>query len=166
MAVAANRSAEALPQLEQVCRADPRDADAWFGSPPPTRRWALFEQAADAHRQVIALKPDYADAHYYLGNTDLALGCGLAAIASFEQATRLRPDYLGRHTSISALLELQKNWAAAETSFREALRLDPKNAERHYSLGNILQLQDKLRRRPILPPSAGTASATRRYPFK
>jgi tetratricopeptide (TPR) repeat protein len=135
---------EALPLLEQVCRADRRDTDARFMLAAAYQKLGAFEQAADVYRQVIALKPDYADAHYYLGNACLALGNGPAAIASFEQAIRLRPEYLEAHVNLGALLDLQHNFAAAETSFCHALRLDPKNAELHYSLGNVLQSQDQL----------------------
>lgn len=136
--------AEAKPLLEQVCRTDPHDAEAWFMLAAAHQKLGTFEQAAEAYRRVIALKPDYADAHYYLGNTCLALGNGPAASASFEQAIRLRPDYIEAHINLGAVLELRKNHAAAEASFREALRLDPQNAERHYSLGNVLQLQEKI----------------------
>ena len=139
-----NRPGEALPLLEQVCRTNRHDADAWFMLAAVHQKLGTFEQAAEAYRRVIALKPDYVDAHYYLGNTCLALGNGPAAIASFEQATRLRPDYLEAHINLGAVLELRKDYAAAEASFREALRLDPQNAERHYSLGNVLQLQEKI----------------------
>ena len=135
---------QALPLLDQVCRTDRRDAEAWFLLAAAHQELGNFAQAADAYRRVIALDPGHIEAHFYLGNTCLALGNGPAAIASFEQATRLRPDYLEAHINLGAVLELRKNYAAAEASFREALRLDPQNAERHYSLGNVLQLQEKI----------------------
>ena len=92
---------------------------------------------------VIALDPGHIEAHFYLGNTCLALGDGPGAVAAFRDTVHLQPDHRRAHVNLGALLELQHDHAAAEASFREALRLEPRNAELHYSLGNVLQAQDR-----------------------
>ncbi len=134
-----NQPTEAIPLLEQACRADRRDAEAWFMLAAAHQKLGAFAPAADAYRQSIALQPRNAEAHYYLGNTCLTLGDAPGAIEAYRQAVRLRPDYIEAHINLGAVFELQKNPAAAEACFREALRLDPRNAELHYSLGNALQ---------------------------
>ena len=138
-----NQPGEALPLLEQVCRTDRRDTEAWFLLAAAHQELGNIAQAADAYRQVIALDPCHIDAHFYLGNTCLTLGDGPGAVAAFRETVRLQPDYRQAHVNLGALLELQHNYAAAEKSFREALRLEPRDAELHYNLGNVLQAQDR-----------------------
>ncbi|TAM45251.1 MAG: tetratricopeptide repeat protein [Gammaproteobacteria bacterium] len=138
-----NQPAEAIPLLEQACRADRRDAEAWFMLAAAHQKLGAFAPATEAYRQSITLRPDNAEAHYYLGNTCMALGDAPGAIDAFRHAIRLRPNYLEAHINLGALLELQKNHAAAESCYREALRLEPRNAERHYNLGNALQSQER-----------------------
>lgn len=138
-----NQPGEALPLLEQVCRTDRRDTEAWFLLAAAHQELGNIAQAADAYRQVIALDPGHIDAHFYLGNTCLALGDGPGAVAAFRETVRLHPGHRQAHVNLGALLELQHNYAAAEKSFREALRLEPRNGELHYNLGNVLQAQDR-----------------------
>ncbi len=138
-----NQPAEAIPLLEQTCRADRRDADAWFMLGAARQKLGAFALAADAYRQSIALRPDNAETCYYLGNTCLALGDASGAIEAFRQAITLRPDYPEAHINLGALYELQKNHPAAESCYREALRLEPRNADLRYNLGNVLQSQER-----------------------
>ncbi len=138
-----NQPAEAVRLLEQACRTDRRDAEAWYMLAAAHQKLGAFAPAAEAYRQSIALRPDNAEAHYYLGNACMALGDAPGAIEAFREAMRLRPAYLEARVNLGALLELQKNYAAAESCFREALLLEPRNAELHYNLGNILQSQER-----------------------
>ena len=134
---------EAKPLLEQVCRADRRDAEAWYLLAAVNQKLGVFEQAADAYCQVITLEPRHAEAHYYLGNARMALGDGEGAIAAFQQAVALRSDYLEAHVNLGALRELRKDFPGAEKNLREALRLDPHSTELYFRLGNVLQSQKK-----------------------
>jgi tetratricopeptide (TPR) repeat protein len=138
-----NQPAEAIPLLEQACRTDRRDAEVWFMLAAAHQKLGAFAPAAEAYRQIIALRPDYAEAYYHLGNTCMALGDAPGAIEAFRQAIRLRPDYLEAHVNLGALFELQKNHVASESYYRDALRLAPQNAELHYNLGNTLQSQER-----------------------
>jgi len=57
--------------------------------------------AAEAHlRQVIELRPDVADGHFFLGNTLLEKGAPGPAAECFERAIALRPGYLDAHNKL------------------------------------------------------------------
>jgi tetratricopeptide (TPR) repeat protein len=51
------------------------------------------------------LKPDYAEAHYNLGNTLQELGRLDEALASYTQAIALKPDFADAHLNLCELLE-------------------------------------------------------------
>ena len=55
------------------------------------------EEAADYHRQAIALKPDFAEAHYNLGVALQDQGRFDEALASYDKSIALRPDSVDSH---------------------------------------------------------------------
>jgi len=57
--------------------------------------------AAESHlRQVIELRSDVADGHFFLGNALLEKGAPAAAAECFERAIALRPGYLEAHNKL------------------------------------------------------------------
>ncbi len=73
-----------------------------------------MDGAIPSHREAIRLKPDYAEAHFNLGNALTAKGDPDGAIASFRAAIRLEPDYAEAHCNLGQTL-------ARQGHFREAL---------------------------------------------
>ena len=67
----------------------------------------ILQEIVDAEAssaQAIALKPDFAEAHYNLGNTLEELGRLEEAEASYAQAIELKPDYAEAHSNLGKLL--------------------------------------------------------------
>jgi tetratricopeptide (TPR) repeat protein len=60
-----------------------------------------LDEAEASHRQAIALKPDYAEAHSNLGNTLKELGKLDEAEASYGQAIALKPDLAEAHHNLA-----------------------------------------------------------------
>lgn len=54
---------------------------------------AMRDRAHQLLEQAIALRPDYAQAHYILGEWNIAFGSRPAAIRQFKIALNLRPDW-------------------------------------------------------------------------
>ena len=50
------------------------------------------EKAIEAFKQAIRIKPDYAEAHYWLGHCYSDLGLHREALEAFKQAVRIEPD--------------------------------------------------------------------------
>jgi cytochrome c-type biogenesis protein CcmH/NrfG len=51
----------------------------------------------------VALKPDYAEAHYSLAQTYGRLGRNADALREFEETLRLRPDNAALRAKVAAL---------------------------------------------------------------
>lgn len=59
-----------------------------------------LNQAVTQFEEAVRLKPDYAEAHYNLGNALNSLGRTPEAVAQFNEAVRLRPDYVVAHYNL------------------------------------------------------------------
>ena len=88
----------------------------------------------------IALNPDFAKAHYNLGNTLKELGGRLDdALASYTQAIALNPDFAEAHNNLGNTLKELGRLDDALASYTQAITLNPDFAEAHNNLGNMFQ---------------------------
>src|SRR6185369_5517858 len=70
-------------------------------SPSSPRRTTI----AALRCRPLAIKPDYAEAHYNLGTALRALGRYDEALKSFDRALALQPKHSGAHNNRGAVLE-------------------------------------------------------------
>ena len=98
-----------------------------------------LEEALASHTQAIALKPDFAQAHYNLGNTLKELGRLDEALASYTKAIALKPDYEKDHYNLGNTLKELERLDEALASHTQAIALNPDYAEAHTNLGITLQ---------------------------
>jgi tetratricopeptide (TPR) repeat protein len=94
-----------------------------------------LDKAKASFTQAIALKPDYALAHYNLGNTLYELGRLEESKASYLQAIALKPDYAEAYNNLGNTLKELNRLDEAETNYTQAIALKPDFALAHYSLG-------------------------------
>jgi protein O-GlcNAc transferase len=88
----------------------------------------------------LRLDPDYADAHYNLGNALRELARPADALVAYERACALRPDWPAAHCNRGLALASQGREALAESAYRNALSLQPDHALAHNNLGLALEL--------------------------
>ncbi|HLD13221.1 MAG TPA: tetratricopeptide repeat protein [Burkholderiales bacterium] len=131
--------AAAIPLLEQVCRTDRRDAEAWFMLASARQSLGQLGESASCYLQVLALQPDNAEAHYHLGNVLNEVGKNEEAAEQYKLAIASRPGYIEAHCNLGALYEQQNEYPRALACYREALRLAPERAELHYNVGCALK---------------------------
>jgi len=95
-------------------------------------------EAATHYAEAVARKPDFAEAHYNLGNALMKLGCCGEAVAAYRRAARLRRDLLPVHVNLGNALYALGRYDEAAASYREAVRLGPDVADAHRNLGIAL----------------------------
>jgi len=94
-----------------------------------------YQEAIEAFKQAIKLKPDLAEAHYNLGLAYANLGRWKEVIETCKQAIKLKPDYAEAHNNLGvAYDELGRNQEAIE-AYKQAIKLEPDLAKAHYNLG-------------------------------
>jgi protein O-GlcNAc transferase len=87
----------------------------------------------------VALKPDYAEAHYNFGIILQKLDRLDEAEASYKQAIALKPGYAEAHNNLGITLQKLDRLDEAEASYRQGIGLKPDYAEAHSNLGNTLK---------------------------
>ena len=63
-----------------------------------------MEEAISQFQKALEIKPDYAEAHYNLGNAFLQQGRMEEAIAQFQKALTINPDYVAAQNNMAWVL--------------------------------------------------------------
>jgi len=111
--------------------------------------------------KAVLLKPDYRDAHYYLGLACLRLGDAKGAVVALEQAIALNPQQqlparlhlarayrqLGQHREAEEQIQQTQplmEFSLALSELRARLRWHPRDPDLHYRIGQLyLSLGEK-----------------------
>ena len=99
--------------------------------------------AVKSYERAIQIDPDYAKAHYNLGNAhhDLTLqGFGDLenSIKCYERSIEIDPDYAEAHNNLGNVLRDLGRLDEAKESYENALKLKSDYVEAYYSLGIIM----------------------------
>jgi serine/threonine-protein kinase len=105
---------------------------------------AILEAAAAANREAVRLRPDDANAHYFLGITLREQGKLDEATAEYRTAIRIQPDLATTHFGLGAALDRRGKLDEAIAEYRTAIRLQPDDATAYNNLGVVFGQQGKL----------------------
>jgi Flp pilus assembly protein TadD/peroxiredoxin len=100
-----------------------------------------LDQAAESFRQVIALKPDNADAYYNLGTLNLRRNNLVEANRYLQQTVRLRPKFPEAWNNLGMMAAQQGNSEEAIRDFQQSITLRPNYATAFLNLGNVYRRQ-------------------------
>jgi len=98
-----------------------------------------LEQAAESFQQVIAAKPDNADAYYNLGTLKLRSNHFDEARGYLRQTLKLEPNYPEAWNNLGMMAAQQGLLDEAVDDFQKSLALRPTYATAHLNLGNVYQ---------------------------
>jgi len=94
-----------------------------------------FGQAVNAFRAATRLNPNYADAHFHLGNLFQILRDPNQSAAAYRQAIAIQPDFAEAHANLGLLLSEVGQLDLAIASFCDAIQHKPDYADAHCNLG-------------------------------
>jgi tetratricopeptide (TPR) repeat protein len=95
-----------------------------------------YQQAIDAYRSAIRLKPDYPDANYNLGMAYSSLGQYKEAIEAYKKALRVKPDHETAYYNLGHAYSNLKKYDESIKAFRQSIRNKPDYIDAYYGLGN------------------------------
>ncbi len=103
-----------------------------------------YQEAINAYKQAIKIKPDYAEAQNNLGLVYGKLGSYQEAINTFNHTIRIKPDYADAHLNLGYALGKVANYLEAKDAYILAIRIKPDYADAHLNLAlTYLILGDK-----------------------
>jgi arylsulfatase A-like enzyme/Tfp pilus assembly protein PilF len=103
-----------------------------------------YDEAEKLCRELLRQRPDFSDAHSYLGEIAVARGEPAKSIAYFEEALRLDKERVDVHQKLANALESLGRIDEALKHQQEALRLKPEGPQVLNSYGALLAKQGKL----------------------
>ena len=111
--------------------------------------------ALDHYRRALALRENYPEVHYNLGNLLLRRGQFDDAILHYQRAIEQRPRMIDAQANLAAACAYAGRFAEAETHYRATLALDPGREQARAGLERVRQL---MREGPATGAATGPAS--------
>jgi tetratricopeptide (TPR) repeat protein len=112
--------------------------------------WQRLEQTRTALQADIASRPDWAEAHYYLGCAHHQLGEYNQAMGEYSKAIDLEPKFAPALNARSVAYVREGQWEKATADFARLVKLEPNEHMHWYGLAGLyLQGGDRERYRRI-----------------
>ncbi|MGD0077610.1 MAG: tetratricopeptide repeat protein [Sedimentisphaerales bacterium] len=138
----------ALTFFQKAKEKNPQDANAWFQLGVCFDELGRWQEAIEADKQAIKIKPGFAEAHCNLGNAYRELGRYRDAIESYKQAIRIKPDDALAHSNLGVAYGNLGRYQDEIESYKQAIRINPDYALAHSNLGvaygNLGRYQDEI----------------------
>jgi protein O-GlcNAc transferase len=138
LAAQQGRPAEALAETAGASRRA-EDADLHVAVAGALKAGGWLMAAMAALRRALALRPDYAEAAYNLGNATAARGRHDRAVIAFRRSLALRPGFLDALNNLAPSHLAEGGIAAARATLARALVLDPGHAGAWSNLAMVRQ---------------------------
>ncbi|PPR26906.1 MAG: hypothetical protein CFH38_00421 [Alphaproteobacteria bacterium MarineAlpha10_Bin1] len=135
----AGRLDEAARLCLEVTRKAPENSRAWYLLGNTRVGQKRHGDAERCYRRVLAVRPEFADAHNNLGAVLQLQEHSKRAAESFRRAIALMPDYAQAHCNLGVALRRLGRLNEAIQCQQRALEIAPDYAKAHYNLGNALK---------------------------
>jgi len=96
-----------------------------------------YEGALPYFEEAIKKKPDFAEAHYWLGWAYGMLGRHKEAIEPFKEAIRLKPDYAEAHNDLGYVYNKLGRHTEAIKAYKQAICIQPDFYLAHNNIGAV-----------------------------
>lgn len=134
---------EAKKLYQRLCQKDRQDTESWFDLGTLHGMQGENEAALECFKHVLALQPNFAEAHFNMARCLGLLNQKQAACQAYLQALRLKPDWVQAMNNLANLLQAQGHFNAALNYYQRALTLAPGYTEALLNKSNVLLLMGK-----------------------
>lgn len=132
------RLADARALYADVCKIDPRDAEAWFRLGTINLEFSAMPQAEACFRRVIELQPRLVIAYYNLGRALELQGLDEQAVATYRKLLQVG-SHVEAYYNIGVIYTQQGRFEQALDVYREGLRAFPDNPRLSAAEAGVLE---------------------------
>lgn len=133
----------ALALYRRALSIDSANYNAAAGLADALARLGAHDEAADAWRLALKMRPNSTAALRGMGNTLVASGRPGLAVPHYERALAIKPEPR-LYNGIGVAHDMLENYNAAQAYYRVGLKDDPKNLALHNNLGLSFLLSGKI----------------------
>jgi tetratricopeptide (TPR) repeat protein len=135
---------QALQEAETLVHQFPQSAILFNIQGAVLKGLRRLDESVAAYNKALAIKPDYAEAYYNMGNALKEQGKVEAAIEAYNKALAVKPDYAEAYNNMGNALKEQGKLEEASEAYNKALAIKPNYAEAYNNIGATLKEQGKL----------------------
>ena len=99
----------------------------------------MLDEAVEAYKKSISLKPNYSNAYYNLGVTFQAQSKLEEAIEAYKKSVALKPDYVEAYNNMGVSLKSQGKLDEAIDAFNKTIKIKPNQIEAYNNISIILK---------------------------
>ena len=99
-----------------------------------------WSEAESSFQKAVGIKPDYAEAHFYMGHAKASQDLYTEAAEWYQKAAELKPDYAQAYSSLALCFDKNdvarmKAYSKAIAAYRKLIELNPEDPELYKELG-------------------------------
>ena len=98
-----------------------------------------FDEAIEAYKKALSIKPDYAESYYNLGNAFMEQGRLEKAIKAYNKALSIKPDYALAYYNLGNARKEGGELNKSIDAYKKAISFKPDFADAHNNIGNALK---------------------------
>jgi protein O-GlcNAc transferase len=106
-------------------------------------RLSRHDEAVQAFRQCLQLRPNDPDALQHLGIAYASMGLQQDAVDALEKAIRVKPDHPEAYSRLGLAYQKMNRLDDAVRSFQQGVRVRPNDGVLHAALGSVFIAQER-----------------------
>ena len=112
-------------------------SEEWYNKGDAAFAAGDYTYAVECFKQAIALQPNYADYHLYLGIVYGVKGMAEESIKEFKTALEINPNHTEAFVNLGITYYKRGMHEEAITAYKNALALNPAHSSAHSNLGSV-----------------------------
>ena len=137
------QTAAVIRQAEHFTKEYPNAFIVWNILGASRAQIGMLDEAIEAYKKTISLKPDYADAYSNMGVALRNQGKFDEAIEAYKKSILLKPNDADTYYNLGITLKDQDKMDEAIEAYKKSILLKPDHAQAYNNLGTALEDQDK-----------------------
>ena len=105
----------------------------------------MFDEAVEAYKTTIALKPDFAEAYNNMGVALRNQGKFAESIDAHKKSISCKPDYAEAYYNMGISLEKLYKLDDAIEVYKKSISLKPNNPKAYFNIGVVLNAQNNVK---------------------
>ncbi|MDA8722630.1 tetratricopeptide repeat protein [Planktomarina temperata] len=135
---------QALQEAEALAQQFPQSAILFNIQGAVLKGLGRLDLTIEAYNKALAIKPDYAEAYYNMGNALQEQGKLEKAMEAYKKALAIKPNNAEAYYNMGNVLKYQGKLEEAIKAYNKALAIKPDHADACNNIGNALLEQGKL----------------------